>query len=45
MELNTGKILRINLTNGKIGTETVPEKIAADFIGGGVMVSGIFMMR
>ena len=34
MALNTGKILRVNLTSGKVSTETVPEKIAADFIGG-----------
>jgi aldehyde:ferredoxin oxidoreductase len=34
MALNTGKILRVNLTSGKVNTETVPEKIAADFIGG-----------
>jgi aldehyde:ferredoxin oxidoreductase len=32
--LNTGKILRINLSSGKVSTETVPEEIAADFIGG-----------
>jgi aldehyde:ferredoxin oxidoreductase len=34
MTLNTGKILRVNLSSGKISTETVPEKVAADFIGG-----------
>jgi aldehyde:ferredoxin oxidoreductase len=34
MELNTGRILRINLTTGKTSTEQVPEQIAADFIGG-----------
>ena len=34
METNTGKILRINLSNGRVSTETIPEKIAADFIGG-----------
>ena len=34
MALNTGKILRVNLSSGKVSTETVPEKIAADFIGG-----------
>lgn len=34
MAINTGKILRINLTSGKSSTETVPEQIAADFIGG-----------
>jgi len=34
MALNTGKILRVNLSSGKIGTETIPEKVAADFIGG-----------
>jgi len=34
MALNTGKILRVNLTTGKVTTESVPEKVAADFIGG-----------
>ena len=34
MALNTGRLLRINLTSGKSGIETVPEQIAADFIGG-----------
>ncbi len=34
MALNTGRILRVNLSSGKVGTESVPEKIAADFIGG-----------
>lgn len=34
MALNTGKILRVNLSSGRISTETVPEKIAEDFIGG-----------
>jgi aldehyde:ferredoxin oxidoreductase len=34
MALNTGKILRVNLSSGRVSTETVPEKIAADFIGG-----------
>src|SRR4030043_110908 len=34
MALNTGKILRVNLSSGKRSTEMVPEKIAADFIGG-----------
>lgn len=34
MALNTGKILRVNLTSGKVSTDSVPEKIAADFIGG-----------
>ena len=34
MELNTGKILRINLSTGKFSTEVVPAKIAEDFIGG-----------
>src|SRR4030042_1395896 len=34
MALNTGKILRVNLSSGKISTEMVPEKIAAAFIGG-----------
>jgi aldehyde:ferredoxin oxidoreductase len=34
MELNTGKILRVNLTSGKTGVEKVPRKIAEDFVGG-----------
>jgi aldehyde:ferredoxin oxidoreductase len=34
MALNTGRILRINLSSGKIITETVSESIATDFIGG-----------
>jgi aldehyde:ferredoxin oxidoreductase len=34
MALNTGKILRVNLSNGKVNTESVSESIAADFIGG-----------
>jgi aldehyde:ferredoxin oxidoreductase len=34
MALNTGKILRVNLSSGKISTEVVPEKIAEDFVGG-----------
>src|SRR4030067_700840 len=34
MALNTGKILRVNLSRGKVSTDSVPEKIAADFIGG-----------
>jgi aldehyde:ferredoxin oxidoreductase len=34
MALNTGRILRVNLSSGQISTESVPEKIAADFVGG-----------
>jgi aldehyde:ferredoxin oxidoreductase len=34
MSINTGKILRVNLTSGEITTEYVPEQIARDFIGG-----------
>ncbi|HSW57698.1 MAG TPA: aldehyde ferredoxin oxidoreductase family protein [Dehalococcoidales bacterium] len=34
MAINTGRILRVNLTSGRISHEIVPEKIAADFIGG-----------
>ena len=34
MALNTGRVLRVNLSNGKVSTESVPESIAADFIGG-----------
>jgi aldehyde:ferredoxin oxidoreductase len=32
--LNTGKILRVNLSSGRVSREVVTEKIAADFIGG-----------
>jgi aldehyde:ferredoxin oxidoreductase len=32
--VNTGKLLRVNLSNSRIGNESVPESIAADFIGG-----------
>lgn len=34
MALNTGNILRVNLSTGKVSKEVVPEKIAADFVGG-----------
>ncbi len=34
MTVNSGRLLRVNLSNGKIATESVPESIAADFIGG-----------
>ncbi len=34
MALNTGRLLRINLSSGKITTEDIPAKIAEDFIGG-----------
>jgi len=34
MALNTGRILRVNLSSGKISTESIPESIATDFIGG-----------
>ena len=34
MALNTGKILRVNLSDGKTATDSVPQKIAEDFIGG-----------
>ncbi len=34
MAENTGKLLRVNLSSGGISTETVPESIAKDFIGG-----------
>jgi len=34
MALNTGRVLRVNLTSGKISTKPVPEEIAAEFIGG-----------
>ena len=29
-----GKILRINLSNGKITTEPLPEKLVRDYLGG-----------
>ena len=34
MALNTGRFLRINLTDRKTTTESVPESVASDFIGG-----------
>lgn len=34
MSLNTGRFLRINLSSGEIETESVPEQVARDFIGG-----------
>jgi len=34
MTLNTGKILRVNLTTGATSTDTVPVRIAEDFVGG-----------
>ena len=34
MAVNTGKYLRINLSTGDIVTESVPEQVAHDFIGG-----------
>ncbi len=34
MEVNTGKILRVNLSTGKVSRESVPESVATDFIGG-----------
>ncbi len=34
MALNTGRLLRINLTTRKTSTEPVPESVASDFIGG-----------
>ncbi len=34
MTLNTGKFLKVNLSSGKIMTETVPEQVALDFVGG-----------
>ncbi|MBN1161121.1 MAG: aldehyde ferredoxin oxidoreductase family protein [Dehalococcoidales bacterium] len=33
MKVNTGKILRINLSTGKVSRESVPESTAAEFIG------------
>jgi aldehyde:ferredoxin oxidoreductase len=34
MTLNTGRVLRVNLSNGKVSSESVPESIARDFVGG-----------
>jgi aldehyde:ferredoxin oxidoreductase len=34
MAVNTGRFLRVNLSNGKCEREEVPEKVATDFIGG-----------
>ena len=34
MEVNTGKILRVNLSTGKVSRESIPESVAADYIGG-----------
>ncbi len=34
MAVNSGKFLRINLSSGETATESVPEKVANDFIGG-----------
>jgi aldehyde:ferredoxin oxidoreductase len=31
---NTGRLLRINLSNRRVSTEEIPESIAADYIGG-----------
>ena len=34
MALNTGRLLRVNLSSGKVAAEDVPEQIAEDFVGG-----------
>ena len=34
MTVNSGKFLRVNLSSGKITTESIPEQIAVDFVGG-----------
>lgn len=34
MKGNSGKFLRINLSNGKVATETIPEQVVQDFVGG-----------
>ncbi|OGO44261.1 MAG: hypothetical protein A2Z05_00555 [Chloroflexi bacterium RBG_16_60_22] len=34
MTVNTGRILRVNLSSGRIATESVPRKVAEDFVGG-----------
>ena len=34
MAINTGKFLRINLSTRKVATDTVPEQVARDFVGG-----------
>src|SRR3990170_4596273 len=33
MTVNAGRFLRVNLSSGKITTETVPEQVAVDFVG------------
>ncbi len=34
MAVHTGRFLRINLSTGEVGVESVPEQVAVDFIGG-----------
>lgn len=34
MSINTGKFLRINLSTRQVSTDTVPEQVARDFVGG-----------
>ncbi|MCK4274508.1 MAG: aldehyde ferredoxin oxidoreductase family protein [Dehalococcoidales bacterium] len=34
MTLNTGRLLRVDLSSGKVSTETIPESITEDFVGG-----------
>jgi aldehyde:ferredoxin oxidoreductase len=34
MTVNTGRVLRVNLSSGKTTAEPIPESVAADFIGG-----------
>ncbi|UCC16522.1 MAG: aldehyde ferredoxin oxidoreductase family protein, partial [Dehalococcoidales bacterium] len=34
MAVNTGKLLKINLTTGNTSEEIIPEKVAEDFVGG-----------
>ncbi|MBI4283625.1 MAG: aldehyde ferredoxin oxidoreductase family protein [Chloroflexi bacterium] len=34
MAINTGRLLRVNLSTGKMVTESVPEEVARDFVGG-----------
>ena len=31
MAVNSGRFLRVNLSSGEVGTESVPEQVARDF--------------
>ena len=45
MAANTGRFLKVNLSTGKTATESIPEQVALDFVGGGATASGISMMN